>query len=64
MMMLRLAAPEVLVPLRGPETCMTSLAPRDCPAGVKNAINFDGIKNFTGAFAPPWAVVNNFDLLD
>jgi len=31
--------------------------------GVKNGINAFGKKNFIGAFAPPFAVINDFDLL-
>lgn len=42
----------------------TVLAQNDSGVGVKNAINLHGIKNFSGAFAPPWAVLNDFDFLD
>ena len=31
--------------------------------GVKNGINAFGKKNFIGTFAPPFAVINDFDLL-
>jgi 3-dehydroquinate synthase len=31
--------------------------------GVKNGINAFGKKNFVGTFAPPFAVINDFDLL-
>ena len=31
--------------------------------GLKNGINAFGKKNFIGVFAPPFAVVNDFDLL-
>ena len=42
----------------------TTLAQNDAGIGVKNAINAFGRKNFIGAFAPPFAVVNDFALLD
>ena len=32
--------------------------------GVKNGINAFGKKNFIGAFAPPFAVVNDFQMLE
>lgn len=41
----------------------TVLSQNDSGVGVKNAVNLDGYKNFTGTFAPPWAVVNDFDFL-
>lgn len=41
----------------------TTLAQADSGIGVKNAINGFGKKNFIGTFAPPYAVVNDFDLL-
>ncbi|MCG7602019.1 3-dehydroquinate synthase [Halomonas sp. McH1-25] len=41
----------------------TVLAQNDSGVGVKNAINTHGVKNFTGTFAPPWAVLNDFDFL-
>lgn len=41
----------------------TSLAQCDSGVGVKNSVNMFGKKNFIGAFAVPWAVVNDFDLL-
>ena len=31
--------------------------------GVKNGINAFGKKNFIGAFAPPFAVINDFQML-
>lgn len=34
------------------------------PVAVKNAIALDGMKDFAGVFALPWAVVNDLDLLD
>ena len=42
----------------------TVLAQNDSGVGVKNAVNLKGYKNFTGTFAPPWAVVNDFDFLE
>ncbi len=41
----------------------TVLAQNDSGVGVKNAVNLKGYKNFVGTFAPPWAVLNDFDLL-
>lgn len=41
----------------------TTLAQADSGVGVKNGINAFGKKNFLGAFAPPFAVVNDFALL-
>ncbi|HBG06705.1 MAG TPA: 3-dehydroquinate synthase [Geobacter sp.] len=41
----------------------TTLAMNDAGVGVKNGINAFGRKNFTGSFAPPFAVVNDFDFL-
>lgn len=41
----------------------TTLAQADSGIGVKNAINAFGKKNFIGTFAPPHAVVNDFNLL-
>ncbi|WP_251978885.1 3-dehydroquinate synthase [Salinicola avicenniae] len=42
----------------------TVLSQNDSGVGVKNAVNFQGTKNFVGTFAPPWAVLNDFDFLD
>ncbi|MBI1335606.1 MAG: 3-dehydroquinate synthase [Phycisphaera sp.] len=42
----------------------TTLAMADSGVGVKNGINAFGKKNYLGTFAPPWAVVNDFGLLD
>lgn len=42
----------------------TVLSQNDSGVGVKNAINLHGVKNFSGSFAPPWAVLNDFDFLD
>src|ERR1044071_3757634 len=41
----------------------TTLSQDDSGVGVKNGINAFGKKNFIGAFAPPYAVVNDFKLL-
>jgi 3-dehydroquinate synthase len=42
----------------------TVLAQDDAGVGVKNAINLHGGKNTIGTFAPPFAVINDFDFLD
>lgn len=41
----------------------TVLSQCDSGVGVKNGINAFGKKNFLGTFAPPWAVINDRDLL-
>ena len=41
----------------------TVLAQNDSGVGVKNAVNLKGVKNYTGTFAPPWAVLNDLDIL-
>jgi 3-dehydroquinate synthase len=41
----------------------TTLSQDDSGVGVKNGINAFGKKNFIGAFAPPFAVINDFKLL-
>jgi len=41
----------------------TTLAQADSGVGVKNSINAFGKKNFVGTFAPPHAVINDFNLL-
>lgn len=41
----------------------TTLSMNDAGVGVKNGVNAFGRKNFTGCFAPPFAVVNDFDFL-
>lgn len=41
----------------------TVLSQNDSGVGVKNAVNFKGIKNYIGTFSPPWAVLNDFDFL-
>ncbi len=42
----------------------TVLAQNDAGIGVKNGINAFGRKNFLGTFAPPYAVINDFSLLE
>ncbi len=42
----------------------TVLAQDDSGVGVKNGVNLFGVKNFIGTFAPPFAVLNDFDLLN
>ncbi len=42
----------------------TVLAQDDSGVGVKNGINGFGKKNYFGTFAPPFAVINDFDFLD
>ena len=41
----------------------TTLSQSDSGIGVKNGINAFGKKNFIGTFAPPFAVINDFELL-
>jgi 3-dehydroquinate synthase len=41
----------------------TTLAQNDAGVGVKNGMDEHGQKNFVGTFAPPFAVINDFDLL-
>ncbi len=41
----------------------TVLAQNDSGVGVKNGVNLRGVKNFVGAFAPPFAVLNDIDFL-
>lgn len=41
----------------------TVLAQNDSGVGVKNGVNAFGKKNFLGTFAPPYAVLNDFDFL-
>jgi 3-dehydroquinate synthase len=41
----------------------TVLAQNDSGVGVKNAVNLKGLKNYIGTFAPPWAVLSDFDFL-
>lgn len=37
----------------------TVLAQDDSGVGVKNGVNLQGVKNFVGTFAPPFAVIND-----
>lgn len=41
----------------------TVLAQNDSGVGVKNGVNLHGVKNFVGAFAPPFAVINDLDFV-
>ena len=41
----------------------TVLAQNDSGVGVKNGVNTFGKKNFLGTFAPPYAVLNDFNFL-
>lgn len=41
----------------------TTLSQCDSGVGIKNGINAFGKKNFIGTFAPPFAVINDFQLL-
>ena len=42
----------------------TVLAQNDAGIGVKNAINYRGRKNYLGTFTCPFAVINDYQLLD
>jgi 3-dehydroquinate synthase len=42
----------------------TVLSQCDSGVGVKNAINSNGQKNLLGTFAPPWAIINDGNLID
>jgi 3-dehydroquinate synthase len=42
----------------------TTLSQADSGVGVKNGINAFGKKNFIGTFAPPFAVLNDFNFLE
>lgn len=42
----------------------TVLAQNDSGIGVKNSINRQGKKNFLGTFAPPFAVINDWNFLN
>ncbi len=41
----------------------TVLAQNDSGVGVKTGVNLRGMKNFIGAFAPPFAVLNDIDFI-
>src|SRR5262249_25000089 len=42
----------------------TVLPKADSGVGVTNAVNWLGMKNLTGTFAPPWAVINDSAFID
>lgn len=42
----------------------TTLSQDDSGVGVKNGINFNNKKNFIGCFSTPYAVINDFSLLN
>lgn len=42
----------------------TVLSQNDSGVGVKNSINYFGKKNFLGTFVPPYAVFNDYSLLE
>ncbi|MFT5124452.1 MAG: 3-dehydroquinate synthase [Kiritimatiellia bacterium] len=42
----------------------TVLAQNDAGVGVKNSMNLHGAKNSIGTFAPPFAVINDYDFLN
>jgi 3-dehydroquinate synthase len=41
----------------------TVLAQDDSGVGVKNGVNLQGVKNFVGTFAPPFAVLNDLEFV-
>jgi len=41
----------------------TVLSQNDSGVGVKNGVNYKGKKNFLGTFAPPFAVINDYEFL-
>ncbi|WP_224490120.1 3-dehydroquinate synthase [Robertkochia flava] len=41
----------------------TVLSQNDSGIGVKNSVNWQGKKNFLGSFAPPYAVINDWNFL-
>jgi len=41
----------------------TVLAQNDSGVGVKNGVNLQGMKNFVGTFAPPFAVLNDLEFV-
>jgi 3-dehydroquinate synthase len=41
----------------------TVLSQNDSGVGVKNGVNLHGVKNFVGAFAPPFAVLNDLGFI-
>ncbi|MEA3211063.1 MAG: hypothetical protein QOE70_4120 [Chthoniobacter sp.] len=58
-----LAAALVHRGLRQVRVPTTVLGQNDAGVGVKNGVNFGGGKNAIGTFAPPFAVLNDFDFL-
>ncbi|HEX8310192.1 MAG TPA: 3-dehydroquinate synthase [Chthoniobacteraceae bacterium] len=58
-----LAAALVHRGLRQVRVPTTVLAQNDAGVGVKNGVNFLGGKNAIGTFAPPFAVLNDFEFL-
>jgi len=42
----------------------TVLAQNDSGVGVKTSVNAFGVKNFLGTFTPPYAVINDLELLE
>jgi len=42
----------------------TVLAQNDSGVGVKNGVNLFGQKNYVGTFAPPFAVLNDYDFIE
>ena len=42
----------------------TVLAQNDSGVGVKNSVNLFGQKNYVGTFAPPYAVLNDYDFIE
>ncbi len=41
----------------------TVLAQNDSGVGVKNGVNLQGVKNYVGTFAPPFAVLNDLEFI-
>jgi 3-dehydroquinate synthase len=41
----------------------TVLSQNDSSVGVKNGVNLFGSRNFVGTFAPPFAVINDYDFI-
>jgi len=58
-----LAAALVHRGLRQVRVPTTVLGQNDAGVGVKNGVNFQGGKNALGTFAPPFAVLNDFEFL-
>src|SRR5258708_39623785 len=62
--MVGLAASTAHLGVRHVRIPTTTLSQADSGVGVKNGINAFGKKNFIGTFAPPFAVINDFELLN